>query len=108
MQGGLTEAGRLVLTGAPLEVSTALITGGVMNNILLAPTTGEATSDALGYIPLYIIGSALYGLAFALAYWAYTLGRPHAQVRIRGSAARAGAGRQLGREVLRGLASRVR
>lgn len=81
VESGMDVAGRLVLTGAPLEVSTALITEGVLNNAVIAPVHGTPMSEVLGYIPLYIIGSALYGIAFALAFWGYSLARPRPTVR---------------------------
>ena len=67
VDAGLTAAGRLVLTGAPLEVSTALVTEGVMSGCLGALAQGASTATVLGHIPTYLFGSALYGLAFAAA-----------------------------------------
>ena len=72
---GLTKAGHLVLTGAPLEVSTALVTEGVMSGCLAALNAGNDTTATLGHIPTYIIGSILYGLAFAVGFYLYSLGR---------------------------------
>ena len=69
---GLTKAGHLVLTGAPLEVSTALITEGVMSGCLTAINAGADTTATLGHIPTYIIGSILYGFAFAVGFYAYS------------------------------------
>lgn len=71
VEQGLTEAGRVVLTGAPLEVSTALVVEGVMDGVLVAQATGADASTTLGHIPTYVLGSALYGLAFALGFWVY-------------------------------------
>ena len=71
VEQGLTEAGSLVLTGAPLEVSTALVTEGVMDGVLTAQASSTLTSDfVLGHIPTYVLGSALYGLAFAGLFYA--------------------------------------
>ena len=133
---GLTAAGSLVLTGAPLEVSTALITEGVFNNVVLSSKTGLSNAEVSqraptgSHCPSHIIedradsiahpasrldvrswatspctssearcewervcvrslGLSLpnppcrshsYGIAFALAYWAYAWLRPHALV----------------------------
>lgn len=97
-------AGRVVLTGAPLEVSSALVFEGVLDGILQvghvadgmlhvglgrgegdvrlssfmsahqptflqAETAGTATTLVLGHIPIFVFGSALYGIAFALAFF---------------------------------------
>ena len=80
---GLTRAGHLVLTGAPLEVSTALVTEGVMSGCLAALNVGSDTTATLAHIPTYIIGSVLYGLAFAIAFYGYTIVRAHARVLAR-------------------------
>ena len=75
-RAGLTAAGRLVLTGAPLEVSSALITEGVMSGCLVAQAAGSSMTTVLGHIPTYLIGSILYGLAFAVAFYGYAKFRP--------------------------------
>jgi hypothetical protein len=65
---GLTEAGNFVLLGCPLEVSTALITEGILSGVFLTP---ESKVLVLGHIPLYIIGTILYGFAFAFGFYLY-------------------------------------
>lgn len=72
-------AGRVVLTGAPLEVSTALIFEGVLDGVLQAETAGRPSSVVLGHLPTFVIGSVLYGAAFALVFWAFVHGRGHAR-----------------------------
>lgn len=80
VEDGLTEAGRVVLTGAPLEVSTALITEGVLDGILSAQTEGKNGNVVLGHIVTFIFGSILYGIAFALAFACYARARAHVRV----------------------------
>jgi len=77
VEDGLTAAGSLVLTGAPLEVSTALVTEGVMDGVLVANVAGGDAVTVLGHIPTYVLGSALYGAAFALGFFAYHWARTH-------------------------------
>lgn len=79
VEDGLTEAGRVVLTGAPLEVSTALIFEGVLDGIVSAETAHKSSTDVLGHIPTFIIGSILYGVAFALAFRCYVYLRENAK-----------------------------
>ena len=61
VEEGLTEAGRVVLTGAPLEVSTALVTEGVIDGVLLATVKGNDPQTVLGHIPvsLFSVGRQL-------------------------------------------------
>jgi hypothetical protein len=47
----------------------ALITEGVLASVFTSPSSATAT---LGHIPVYIIGSALYGLAFAIGLYGYS------------------------------------
>jgi len=71
VEQGLTEAGRVVLTGAPLEVSTALVTEGVMDGVLQAQVGGTNSAVVLWHIFTYVLGSALYGIAFALSFYGF-------------------------------------
>jgi len=75
VEKGLTAAGRLVLVGAPLEVSTALLTEGIIDSYMTAINTGTNPNLVLYFIPVYIIGSIAYGFAFAVAYFLYTKAR---------------------------------
>lgn len=61
--GTLNQAAQLLLMCAPLEASTALVTEGVLTNIYVS---SHSTPVVLGHIPTFIIGSALYGYAFAI------------------------------------------
>jgi hypothetical protein len=84
VEAGYRHAPQVVLTGAPLEVSVALVVEGVMAGVQTALNSGGSPQDTLAHIPVYVIGSALYGLAFSLAFYAYTL------LRARPELARAG------------------
>jgi len=42
-----------------------------MNGVLLAETAGTSSSIVIGHIPTYVIGSGLYGVAFAIAFYGY-------------------------------------
>lgn len=68
-----------MLTGAPLEVSTALVCEGVLDGVLQAETAGRSSAVVLGHLPTFVIGSVLYGAAFALAFWVFVKGRGHAR-----------------------------
>ena len=72
VEQGLTKAGRLVLTGGPLEVSTALVVEGVMAGVQTSLNAGGSSVTALGHIPVYVFGSVLYGVAFAIGFFLYT------------------------------------
>lgn len=72
VEQGLTAAGRLVLVGAPLEVSTALLTEGIFDNYINANTKGADPNLVLYFIPVYIFGSAAYGFAYSFVYYEYT------------------------------------
>ena len=80
VESGLTEAGKLVLTGAPLEVSTALLTEGVMAKVLTVTAAGGDTRPVLGHVVTFVLGSALYGVAFALGFYGYVRARRHEAV----------------------------
>ena len=80
LEQGLTKAGRLPLTGAPLEASTALLVEGVLSGVQGALNSGSSPVEALGHIPVYVFGSALYGVAFALGLHAWVLARPKRRV----------------------------
>lgn len=67
LESGLSQASRLVLIGAPLEVSTALLTEGVLVQVLRSPGYEDVV---LAHIPVYVLGSVGYGFAFALLLWA--------------------------------------
>lgn len=71
VEEGLSAAGRVVLTGAPFEVSTALVTQGVMNGVLSAENEGSPVHNVLAHLPVFIIGSVLYGVAFGLGFYIY-------------------------------------
>lgn len=75
IENGLADAGRFVLVGAPLEVSTALVTEGVMDGVSTASASGDPSSTVLGHIPVLLICSVLYGLAFALGFYAFVRAR---------------------------------
>jgi hypothetical protein len=62
-----------VLTGSPLEVSFALVVEGVMGGVQTALNAGRDPQDTLAHIPVYVLCSALYGLAFSLAFYLFTL-----------------------------------
>ena len=72
VERGMEKTGGLVLTSAPLEVATALITYSAFEGCLKA-TVGSSISSAqaAGYIPLQIFGSILLGLFGAGIFWAY-------------------------------------
>jgi len=72
VEKGLTAAGRLVLVGAPLEVSTALLTEGIFDSYITATNLNKDPNTVLYFIPVYIIGSIAYGFAFAAGYLIYT------------------------------------
>lgn len=42
-----------------------------MNGVLFAKTIGASSSIVIGHIPTYVIGSCLYGVAFAIAYFGF-------------------------------------
>jgi len=72
VEKGYTAAGRLVLVGAPLEVSTALLTEGILNSYMTAQNLGANPSLVLYFIPVYILGSAAYGFAWSAVFVVYT------------------------------------
>jgi len=84
VEAGFKHTPQVILTGAPLEVSTALVVEGVMAGVQTALNAGSDPAVTLAHIPVYVIGSALYGLAFSLAFYAYTLLRARPEVARRG------------------------
>lgn len=71
VESGYRLATQVVLMGAPLEISSALLTEGVMASVQDALNAGNDPAVTLAHIPVYVIGSALWGLMFALFYVAY-------------------------------------
>jgi len=72
VEQGYTAAGRLVLVGAPLEVSTALLPEGIINSYMTAQNLGTDPSLVLYFIPVYIFGSAAYGFAWSAMFVLYS------------------------------------
>jgi hypothetical protein len=66
-----------------LQVSTALLTEGVLYEVIVAPSKGLSVAQQLEYLPVNIFGTVLYGAAFAIAYAAYVRARQAPLVSIR-------------------------
>src|SRR4051812_11727245 len=65
--------------GAPLEVSTALLTEGILQSYLNAENQGTDPNIVLYFIPVYILGSAAYGFAWSGVFFLYTKLRKNAR-----------------------------
>lgn len=72
VESGLPAAGQLGLVGAPLEAATALLTEGILENYLNAINANQDSNDVLYFLPVYILGSFIYGLTFACGFLFYT------------------------------------
>lgn len=70
----------IMLAAAPFEASVALVTESVMVGCLEAIAADSSTSVVLGHIVTYVLGSILYGIAFALAFWGLHRARHDARV----------------------------
>jgi NhaP-type Na+/H+ or K+/H+ antiporter len=80
LDSGYKLATQVVLVGAPLEISTALITEGVMSGVQSALNSGNDPTVTLAHIPVYVVGSVLYGLVFALFFFGYVRARARKEV----------------------------
>jgi len=80
LDSGYKLATQVVLVGAPLEISTALITNGVMSGVQSALNSGNDPRMTMAHIPVFVVGSVLYGLMFALFFFGYVRARARKEV----------------------------
>jgi hypothetical protein len=77
LESGITNTAQIVLLAAPLEVSTTMVSEGILYSAYTQPDEKELV---LQHLPTYVIGSVLYGFAFALALKGFWWLRTHARV----------------------------
>jgi hypothetical protein len=83
IESGLPSTAGLVMTGAPIEVATALITfsavEGYVKNVQAGGDLGAG--PIVGWVVVQLVGSLAYGALFAGLFWAFVVHvRPHPAV----------------------------
>ena len=83
VETGLPRTAGLVMTGAPIEVATALMTFSALEGYIKGQQagTGGGVGEALGWVAVQLVGSLAYGALFAGAFWLFVARvRPHPAV----------------------------
>ena len=83
VETGLPRTAGLVMTGAPIEVATALITFSAVEGFVKSSVQGGDTGAGpiVGWVVVQLFGSLAYGALFAGLFWAFVARvRPHPAV----------------------------